>query len=431
MSTSSSETHMVQTESVCFSTTFKLKRPAAVGTSNRPWKCNDFKTSGVWRLKTKQCTLTLQTLVELHQSILFLSFLSWSDLPCGSKPPGSDLLLHSKHKCLGFNQRRLKEAGGGGGGGGGRATGVMHSGSRMEVWFINKRGDKETGGGASERFTLSPFHPPRVAAALTATSSFLPPSLRFPFPSTLLLTPGVPLNHWPTLTTLRCNYRSHRPPGGSGYVSPTALFLVFLPPPPPPSSSSLSSLCSFFAVCSSSKKKKMPLNVCNLCVSKSRWVTAGKKKWQRTHSEFDSAIKNRLSDGGKKNKNKNRERMSGWLQTMPRFWRAFGWCSNPVSAGIGPARSTSQNYTLPRLLLVEKHQCHPPPPPPHPPPPPPNPPSLQRQQEHFSFFFFSPGNQSGFLADPEVLAERGRKKKIQLCNSSHNRETLSLRHAKV
>lgn len=76
----------------------------------------------------------------------------------------------------------------------------------------------------------------------------------FSFPAPLLLTPGVPLKHWPTLTTVRRNYCLDRPLGGMGYML-YFYIVIFFPFP------------LFFAAV------KMPLNVYNLCVS--CWVTAG------------------------------------------------------------------------------------------------------------------------------------------------------------
>lgn len=145
----------------------------------------------------------------------------------------------------------------------------------MKVCFI-KRGKRDRCGMYRR---ASPRALPPEAGFLQWPTRISRPPL-FPFPSTFLLTPGVLLNCWPTLTTLYCNYCSHRPLGGMEYILHLAPFLPLLPPSSP------------FPRCSLCAAVKMPLNVYNLCVSKSRWVTAGMGGiWQRTHSEFDSAIR--------------------------------------------------------------------------------------------------------------------------------------------
>lgn len=152
----------------------------------------------------------------------------------------------------------------------------------------------------------------------------------------------------------------------------------------------------------------MPLNVYNLCVSKSRWVTAGigKKMIENTFWIWQCNKEQIV-------RWKNRERMNGWLQTMLHLWRAFGWCSNPVNVGIGPARSTSQIYTIHWLLWWKSTNVTP--------SKSSQPPSLAAKTT-----WALSGNQSCFLADTEVLGE---EKKFQLCNFAYNQATLSVAEA--
>lgn len=114
---------------------------------------------------------------------------------------------------------------------------------------------------------------------------------------------------------------------------------------------------------------------------------------------------------------KNRERMSGWLQTMPHFWRAFGWCSNPVNAGIGPARGTSQIYTIHWLLWWKSTNVT---------PLQILPPSLPPCKDNKSTF-----RKSKPLSGRPQSARRGEKNSSSATSLITKQLSLSLRHAKV